>query len=296
MRILIFIALLCVAAQGKGQIYINSYQFAPAGALLLDQYPGAEAAYSFRKLRTAYTGDCIVVRRAVGTPTLDTIGFVNDYLDTATLKTFCAGVNCFVRVWYDQTGNNHNFEQDTNANQPRIANGGVLEKVNGDLAINFDVVNDFIQLVDSIKSDTSWSIFELKGRNASTIELLTFTSINTASPIYPFLAISPGLGYITNKFGYKEYSYAGTGQRIYTSFNNNISQTGLDVYENNTLLSGTAFSGARSTNFFRTIGRRGTTSLIYAGNNYHELIFYFGDKSADRNGINTNINNFYSVY
>jgi len=36
---------------------------APSGNLLLDDYPSAAAAYSLRKLRTAYSGSAIRVRR-----------------------------------------------------------------------------------------------------------------------------------------------------------------------------------------------------------------------------------------
>ena len=47
----------------------------PAGTLLLDLYPGAVAAYSVRKLSSAYTGDAIRVRvDTTGQPTYD-IGF-----------------------------------------------------------------------------------------------------------------------------------------------------------------------------------------------------------------------------
>jgi hypothetical protein len=55
---------------------------------ILDEYPGAAAAYSLRLLNTDYTGDAVVVRRASDNTTQN-IGFVDGELDTDALNTFC---------------------------------------------------------------------------------------------------------------------------------------------------------------------------------------------------------------
>ena len=61
---------------------------APSGVtLLLDTYTGAAAAYSFRELNSSYSGDCVRVQNDSGT-NLD-VGFVNNYLDTASISTPC---------------------------------------------------------------------------------------------------------------------------------------------------------------------------------------------------------------
>jgi len=68
-------------------------KFAPStSALLLDTYPGASAAYSLRKLRTAYNGSAIRVRRDSDNTEQD-IGFVNNTLDTASLQSFVGSEN-----------------------------------------------------------------------------------------------------------------------------------------------------------------------------------------------------------
>jgi hypothetical protein len=77
------------------------------------------AAYSLRKLRTAYSGAAINVRSSGGA-TQD-IGFTAaGDLDTIALKTFVGSGNGFVTTWYDQSGNGRNATQTTAANQPRI--------------------------------------------------------------------------------------------------------------------------------------------------------------------------------
>jgi hypothetical protein len=111
--------------------------------LLLDQYSGAAAAYSLRKLRTAYTGSAIRVRRSNDNTEQD-IGFTSaGDLDTASLKTFVGANSGFVTTWYNQ-GDSASLDltQATAANQPRIVNAGTVERRNGYPSIFFDGSND----------------------------------------------------------------------------------------------------------------------------------------------------------
>ena len=98
--------------------------------LLLDAFPNAAAAYSLRKLRNAYTGNCIEVRRSSDNA-LQNIGFVNNVLDTASLLSFVGAGDGFVRTWYDQSGLNRNAIQTDNAKQLLIVVGGVVIENNG---------------------------------------------------------------------------------------------------------------------------------------------------------------------
>lgn len=102
------------------------------GALLLDDYTGAYYAWSVaRKLRTAYSGALIRVRRSNDNSELD-IGFNgSNELDTAALNTFVGSNNAFIVTKYDQSGNGRNWTQATAGKQPRIMNAGVLDTENG---------------------------------------------------------------------------------------------------------------------------------------------------------------------
>lgn len=88
----------------------------PGGPLDGVSVPAA-AAYSFRKLVSAYTGSAVKLRRTTG-GTSD-IGFTagGDF-DTAAATTFCAATTCFLDTWYDQSGNGAHLPQATPANQP----------------------------------------------------------------------------------------------------------------------------------------------------------------------------------
>ena len=137
---------------------------------ILDFFPTAHHAFSLRKLRTAYTGFCLRVRRTTLTPTattttvdvsfnsLNTIGldsaitYVSGTATTAiNLGQFCASIlngysnpdlvninqDIFISTWFDQSGNNKNVVSTTTTQQPRIVFGGNLEKKDGKVAVRF---------------------------------------------------------------------------------------------------------------------------------------------------------------
>lgn len=131
-------------AENARYTFLSTYKEVELADDLLDDYTGAEAAYSLRKLRTAYTGSAIRVRRTNPDTTEQDIGFTADGdFDTAALSTFCGGSgNGFVVTWYDQSGNGRNATQSTTTLQPQIYNSGSVFTVNGKPAIRF--FNDYL--------------------------------------------------------------------------------------------------------------------------------------------------------
>jgi hypothetical protein len=120
---------------------LASSAYSVPASLLLDTYTGASAAYSLRHLRTAYTGNCIRVRRSSDNAESD-IGFASGVLDTAALLTFAGAGSAFVTTWYDQSGNGRNPTQATAGAQPRVVNAGTLD-VDGALpAVVFQGTDD----------------------------------------------------------------------------------------------------------------------------------------------------------
>lgn len=71
--------------------------------------------------------------------------------------TYASPVSGFVTTWYDQSGNARNAAQATAVNQPRIVNAGVVDTINGKPAINFDGVNDFLELSSGILLDDNFT-------------------------------------------------------------------------------------------------------------------------------------------
>lgn len=105
-------------------------------SFVLDEYPGASAAYSFRKLRAAYTGNAVRVRRSNDGVEQD-IGFVDNQLDTSSLLSFIGSNDGFIRTWYDQSGNSRDAVQTSGARQPRIVENGLTKVIGNKITIDF---------------------------------------------------------------------------------------------------------------------------------------------------------------
>lgn len=99
----------------------------------LDTVTGAAAAYGLRKLRSAYTGSAIRVRRSSDSTEQD-IGFTpGGDLDITALLDFVGTGSGYVKTWYDQSGNSKDASQSTTTLQPRIVNAGSLDTLSSGL-------------------------------------------------------------------------------------------------------------------------------------------------------------------
>jgi hypothetical protein len=129
-----------------------------SATLLLDALSGADAAWSVaRRLRAAYSGNCLQVRRA-SDDTTQNIGFSGDALDTAALTSFCSGTDGYVSILYDQSGNGRNLEQATTGIQPQIvASGSVITGSDGKPTIYFSQTrNDRLFVSRTLALPVTW--------------------------------------------------------------------------------------------------------------------------------------------
>jgi hypothetical protein len=109
------------------------YGVSGKGVSALDAYPGAAAAFSLRKLRNDYSGNCIRVQRSSDSTQQD-IGFgVDGFIDESALTSFVGSGNGIVVTWYDQGPNGYNAIGSINF--PRIVNAGTIERSNSKIAI-----------------------------------------------------------------------------------------------------------------------------------------------------------------
>jgi len=284
-----------IGSTDVNKVYIGSTEVWSSFTGLLDTYTGAAAAYSLRLLRADYTGDAIEVRRASDNSTQD-IGFVNNELDTTSLESFCSGTNGFVTTWYDQSGNGYDATQGTASNQPQIVSSGsvitkgtkpsVLFNGNQELVNNTRITDTTITLISVINSENtsqdSVSIqistdigFSQGFGGAGTADVFSTRSRDSSS------SIAKG----KNNTGTAQllaFNYGTTGQ------SNNLYVNGVEETDNiQCRLNGSNLN-------FVTIGSRGGSN--YLEGKYSEAIVYLSDQSSNRTGIETNINDFYSIY
>ncbi len=105
-----------------------------------DAIPSIAAAYSSRRLRTAYTGSLLRLRRSSDNTESD-IGYTADGdLDTAAVAAFVGGGSGYIVNWYDQSSNGYNATQTTAASQPLYVASGQ----NGRPVVRFDGSNDYL--------------------------------------------------------------------------------------------------------------------------------------------------------
>ena len=120
------------AAGGTGAA--RTATITPGFSGILDNLSPA-ASFSIRRVRGAYSGPLIRVRRASDGTQQDIGATLAGHLNTLALASFCGSSSCFVSTWYDQSGNARDAAQATAANQPRIVNAGAIDTAGGRPAI-----------------------------------------------------------------------------------------------------------------------------------------------------------------
>lgn len=102
----------------QSQPYAAAINVPQLGPLDLVSGVGAAAYSVARKLRAAYTGSLIRIRRASDNTEQDFAALPNGDLDSASVATFLAATTGFIVTIYDQSGNARNVTQATAGNQP----------------------------------------------------------------------------------------------------------------------------------------------------------------------------------
>jgi len=284
---------------------------------LLDDYGGAAAAYSLRRLSGSYTGDAIRVRRSSDNAETD-IGFdSNGDLDTTALLAHVGTSptdNGFIETWYDQSGNGFDSTQTTTSSQPQIVSGGSVITQGGNpavyttasggknlntglltLPVSGDIDLDFFGVINQQSSGNSNHLFALTDNTTTTDRRKIFCyGIDSATTISVRL-YGGNIVYNNTTSGQLLFNtnYQGGGGAFDSRINGsslNVSSfgnTGLNIQTSSgfLLMSGSSF---------------GDPELIYANPSSigygQEFIFYLSDQSSNRTGIETNINDFYSIY
>jgi hypothetical protein len=166
-----------VSATDGVSTIIGSTVVTPTSVYLLDTYTTAHFAVSVRKLRSAYTGFCLNVRRSSDNTQLN-IGFVNDLLDTASLIAFVGVGNGFQATWYDQSTTAGNATQATAHIQPYVMTNGLVAKANGVPTIAFGAYYyNYLGLTIATRTTkTVFCVFQKNGNPRPFIALLGLAS------------------------------------------------------------------------------------------------------------------------
>jgi len=278
------------------------------GQFLLDQFSGAAAAYSLRRLRNAYTGSCIRVRRSSDNAETD-IGFTpTGVLDTVALLAHVGAGDGFVTTWYDQSGNGRNGTQTTGGRQVRIVNSGVVELLNGLPCLNTFATNTFRDFQTSFSNLQNLPVSILSVFKVDTLPTNLFNNITFH--IGGTISVGGGGRYEqysdntnanltqrrnTSGSVFTSVTESPTVHKIFASYftASNVEMRLNSVDATPAAYSGTAFNTASN---FNLINANSLNTIFHASKRFQEQIIYLTDLHSQRTAIETNINNYYSIF
>lgn len=277
---------------------VNAARVRPAaGGLLLDQYPGATFAVGLRKLRNAYTGACMRVRRASDNTEQD-IGFnASGGLDTVALTNFCVGTTGFIRTWYDQSVSGNTAGQTATVAQPQIYSAGQLEP-NGALFGNDNLV---LQTASTL------------GISGSQPRTMFIAVKRTRSIDGEFIFITRGSTFTTGNVWFQSTQWRvgiQGGNTVWASTPTNLLQlttltlNGTDATNHTLRVNGASptvtSSASLAVNTILTIAYIGHDPMYqpytWLQGNISEIILYNSNQSSNQTGIEANINGYYNIY
>jgi len=248
---------------------------------LLDTYTGAAAAYSVRLLDKDYTGNCMRIRRDSDDAETD-IGFDSSGdLDTASIASHCGSANGYVVTWYDQAnvgGTANNASQSTTTLQPQIYNGTAV-----------------------ITEGSKPALYTNKSGS------LSFSSAITTALTMIFVGKMTRFAYNRVVGNSLELHHVSTGWLNALAGNEKFNPTAISINGTNDT---TSPYGSNLINAYHSafaigngVGSSGLTSIGWSGvlersfdGNLQEVIIYSASQSTNRTGIESDINDYFSIY
>lgn len=262
---------------------------------ILDTYPGSVAAYSLRRLSGSYDGPCLQVKNVTTGGTTQDIYFTSTgFIDTAAIKTFLGTTNTgIVYKWYDQSGNGNDLTDLTyvsGSNGMWIDSLGTLIKMNGVVAIKSFVSGHYFTSASNITVVNSFAVAK--------VDALTSANILGGHESPPALN-ELFLGALSFSSQQGQGAYDGSVFRKITSdFNKNLYywniQSSAIYLAKNGAAATNAGSFSSSILVNEVLGRTGSNQFL--DGRVQELIFYSSEQSANKSGIESNINSFWSIY
>lgn len=277
----------------------------PVFGLLLDDFPGAAAAYSLRELNSAYSGPAIRVRRESDDAELD-IGFLNGSLDVAALVAFVGSSDGRITIHYDQSGNGIDLDaQLVDFEMPKIIIAGVLQQSNALESIDYDGINDVLQSTLLLNSPASqlfvfclWQKTILSNSpvnfnldapaNSSTRRCTGLAPFDSPSSIFwdPGSLTTDRLATATGFNDLLQHQYTLT--KIAGTDNQTIRRDGTQLAQRTQGSTSTILSEI-------AIGSFGITGIFNAAMQFQELVLYVTNVQSSISGIENNILNFWTV-
>ena len=211
---------------------------------------------------------------------------------TWTVKAGTGVGDAFVRVWRDQTGNDNDALQATEANMPQIVSGGVVDAD----GLLFNGTSEYLDCQFAHGTASAQSIFAVAQTSDLTANRMLVDGRDgnddgigmfylTSSDYIRFHVDTTDVFSNTSLSANTEYLFAGIYGSTTSTFYEDGTQTDTD---------GTAPASSSSTTNYH-IGRTAYSSTSFWQGSIQEVIIYPDDQTANQAGIDGNITTHYGI-
>jgi hypothetical protein len=222
------------------------------------------------------------------------INFVGGDLDTSSLLTFCGAGNGFITTWYDQSTNANNANQATALSQAQIVSSGALILDADTSKITTTWTSDRYNLTTGIDPNTKYLSVSVARRQTTSGILIglgvdsTYAGANGQTPLIWIESGSLRSSMPSNLI----HSTITTADGYIITSEKNASNL-KTMYLNGSAQATTATESPSAGNNINMFGKAGGNITL---GQYQEYIYWDSEQSANRVGIETDINTYWNVY
>jgi hypothetical protein len=262
---------------------------------LIDEYTGAAAAYSLRRLTFLRETPVVRVRRSSDNTESD---FTATQVTDGTLTTFCGAGNGFVRMWYDQSGNGRHATQTTTANQPQIVSYGALLQTNSKPALDFNGTSQRFDMPTIAFNLNALSVNIVSKADASASQI-AFANPDGNRVYAPFLG--SGVYYVGYAAVATAFNFGSSNLTSQYLVQLNAGSSTANAWRNGTASTAVSSSSAAEGGLSLSVGSYRGSSPNFAIASFwdgtiQEVIFYTSNQTSTQAGMASNINTHYSIY
>ena len=260
--------------------FAGADEFFPSGQIVSN---GSWVSFSFEYIATASGTQRINLCKEGVSIISNVAGSTGDVGYIRNLNFTQITADGHVTTWYDQSGNNNSSNQTLASSQPKIVDGGTLVTEGGLAAVDFDGTDDSLDMNHS----------DLYGQ--STLDSYYVTSTDDDAYMVPSNPSTANYGFVAQLSSSSGiHSFYGTPS-LYVNSALQSAATRTDVQtaqDGHRLIHHQSGNTSSWTNVnFGTYN----SSWVFDGK-LQEMIFFNTDQSANRTGIENNINDHFDIY
>lgn len=251
----------------------------------------AQGAWGVRKLRAAYTGSCLRVRRASDNAEQD-IGFVGEgHLDKDAITSFCGSAQGLVAKIYDQSGNGIDLTYSSPTSYAEIWTGSAFHTVGSKNRVRIKGMGtqSYLGTASSIDPDGGT-------RRASTFCTIWLPSSATTLGLGPVIFGGSSVAFTccvgtTSNIRYRNGSVDTTTSRTITADARTLACWYRSANSTCRLGVNATYVGVACNSTNEAVN--GLTLAIWGGWFFTELIHAYSDQSTQQTGMNNNVTDYY---